>query len=266
MADEVKSTKIPKVEIKEDKEEKEKGHPLVLEANIALAEDPFDLDAWGLILEVAARSPMEEGRKLYERFLAQFPTSGKYWKVYIDAEMAALNYDRVEKLFPRCLLTNKCLDINLWKTYINYIKMVKKGLADELSAVEAGYEFVLKHMGLDLDAASIWLDYLRFVRTSRADSAFEKNEKITKQRRIFQRCISLPLNSVDAIWREYDVFEHNLNKTLAKDLLAAAQPAHLAAKSTARDRKRYRMGIALDMVARPPTLSTQERPAHRPRW
>jgi cleavage stimulation factor subunit 3 len=33
-----------------------------------------------------------------------FPTSGKFWKSYIEHEMRMRNYERVEKLFQRCLI------------------------------------------------------------------------------------------------------------------------------------------------------------------
>jgi hypothetical protein len=57
----------------------------------------------------------------------------RYWKHYVEEEMQANNFDRVEKLFMRCLL--KCLDMDLWKTYIRYIKLVKAGQSDENRAL-----------------------------------------------------------------------------------------------------------------------------------
>ena len=36
------------------------------------------------------------------------------------------NYERVEKLFQRCLM--KVLNIDLWKTYLNYVKDTKASL------------------------------------------------------------------------------------------------------------------------------------------
>jgi len=40
--------------------------------------------------------------------------------------MRAHNYEKVEKLFQRCLI--KILNIELWKCYLNYIKETKASL------------------------------------------------------------------------------------------------------------------------------------------
>ena len=31
-------------------------------------------------------------------------------------------------------------------------------------------------------------------------------------RKIYQKCIHIPINQVESIWRDYDQFENNLNK------------------------------------------------------
>ena len=56
-----------------------------------------------------------------------FPTTARYWKVYIEQEMKYRNYERVEKLFQRCLV--KILNIDLWKLYLTYVKETKAGLS-----------------------------------------------------------------------------------------------------------------------------------------
>lgn len=66
-------------------------------------------------------------RSLYESLIAIFPTTARYWKIYIEQEMKARNYERVEKLFQRCLV--KILNIDLWKLYLSYVKETKAQLA-----------------------------------------------------------------------------------------------------------------------------------------
>lgn len=41
--------------------------------------------------------------------------------------MKARSYERVEKLFQRCLV--KILNIELWKSYLTYVKETKSGLS-----------------------------------------------------------------------------------------------------------------------------------------
>ncbi len=55
-----------------------------------------------------------------------FPTSGRFWKIYIEQEMRHKNYEKVEKLFQRSLM--KVLNIDLWKTYLHYVKETKSSL------------------------------------------------------------------------------------------------------------------------------------------
>ena len=43
-------------------------------------------------------------------------------------QIRARNFERVEKLFQRCLL--KVLNIELWKTYLTYVKDTKASLAN----------------------------------------------------------------------------------------------------------------------------------------
>ncbi len=40
----------------------------------------------------------------------KFPTCGKFWKQYIEHEMKNGNYENVEKLFKRCLVSGKNLN------------------------------------------------------------------------------------------------------------------------------------------------------------
>jgi hypothetical protein len=38
------------------------------------------------------------------------------------------------------------------------------------------------------------------------------------------------IQGADTLWREYDQYEHGINKALAKEFLAKLQPLHLLAK------------------------------------
>jgi len=67
-------------------------------AEKAIDVNPFDLEAWGQILREAQMRKIEEGRVYFERLVTQFPTSGRYWKMYIEQEMRARNFEKVEKV------------------------------------------------------------------------------------------------------------------------------------------------------------------------
>lgn len=89
---------------------------------------PYDVESWSVLIRETGQSrPVSEVRSLYESLVAVFPTTARYWKIYIEQEMKARNYERVEKLFQRCLV--KILNIDLWKLYLTYVKETKSGLS-----------------------------------------------------------------------------------------------------------------------------------------
>lgn len=90
-------------------------------AEARLQENPWDTEAWQILIKEYGAKKLEEARPFYERLVTQFPLTGRYWKLYIDHEMKSRNYDKVEKLFQRCLI--KVLHIDLWRCYLNYIKV-----------------------------------------------------------------------------------------------------------------------------------------------
>ncbi len=89
-------------------------------------EDPYDLEAWSLVVKDAQSRRIDESRDTFERLVGLFPTSGRFWRTYIEQEMRARNYEKVEKLFQRSLM--KVLSIDLWKTYLHYVKETKASL------------------------------------------------------------------------------------------------------------------------------------------
>ncbi|XP_023384425.1 cleavage stimulation factor subunit 3-like isoform X1 [Pteropus vampyrus] len=64
----------------------------VKKAEKKLEENPYDLDAWSILIREAQNQPIDKARKTYERLVAQFPSSGRFWKLYIEAEVNILFY------------------------------------------------------------------------------------------------------------------------------------------------------------------------------
>eukprot|EP00741_Cyanophora_paradoxa_P013798 tig00020710_g13320.t1 len=213
-------------------------------------EDEWDTAAWMTIMEEAARMPIRDARDLYEVFVTLFPTSGKYWRQYCEHEFEAKENARVEKLFHRCLLN--VLHVDLWRFYIKYISVVKRGRPGEREAVQEAFEFSLNHIGFDMSSTPIWLDYIRFLREQRA-SAQEEPAKVLAVRRAYQRALVSPMVNMDTVWRDYEAFELSLpNKQLAKSLLDQYREKYAHSRLVLRDRKAQREGIRFDFLARPP--------------
>lgn len=86
-----------------------------------LQDNKYNIDAYALLMKDAQTKKIEEARPYYEYLVDLFPLSGRFWKFYIEHEMKLGNFERVEKLFQRCL--SKVLHIELWRCYLNYIKV-----------------------------------------------------------------------------------------------------------------------------------------------
>lgn len=53
-------------------------------------------ESWTLILSWADQQPIDAFRRVYERFLIVFPTSGRHWRVYIEQGIHAGAYPHVD--------------------------------------------------------------------------------------------------------------------------------------------------------------------------
>nr|XP_020663268.1 cleavage stimulation factor subunit 3-like isoform X1 [Pogona vitticeps] len=73
----------------------------VKKAEKKLEENPYDLDAWSILIREAQNQPIDKARKTYERLVAQFPSSGRFWKLYIEAECPISREKKeLEKILP----------------------------------------------------------------------------------------------------------------------------------------------------------------------
>jgi cleavage stimulation factor subunit 3 len=126
-------------------------------------------------------------------------------------------FQRVEQVFSRCLLTVP--NVDLWSLYLDYIRR-RNNLTNDPAGkargiISAAYEFVLNNVGMDKEAGHIWQDQIAFVKSapgSVGGSTWMDQQKMDSLRRVYQKAITQPVNGVQEMWREYDLFEHGLNK------------------------------------------------------
>lgn len=231
--------------------------PLVMNARMRAAHEhvtknEYDVDAWATYLTEIQAKPIAQCREFFERFFRVFPTASRQWRYWIDQELLLHNFELAETLLKRCLLSN--LDIDLWKLYLRYIKQIKRSSEDEDKVIEEAFEFVVKHMGYDINSAPVWRAYVNVLKNvlAKSQGEFEEGEIIRKIRSVYQRACVLPNSNGEILWREYETWEHSLNKNLAKTLLAEHQPKHVNARICARKRKEMREGIVTVLLAVPP--------------
>eukprot|EP00126_Sphaerothecum_destruens_P015061 Sdes_comp8966_c0_seq1m384 len=232
--------------------------------------NPYDTASWNLLLSQAQMCRIEEARPIYESFFQTFPFSGRYLSHYVQHEMKYKNYDRAEEIFKTNL--RECLNVEFWKSYLNYIVVSKRptGRLQEQTleirleyrnVVTKAYEFVLSHIGMDINSSSIWRDYVDFLKSNwdTAGNAFEEGKKMEAIRNVYQRAIVIPMYNLENFWKEYNSYENSLNKITARKILEEKSSGYMNARTVFRERKAHTEDIVYHYLPVPLSNSVEER-------
>jgi len=230
-----------------------------------IARDEWDLEAWqSLVADAQTRkfSSDDPPAPDYERFLKQFPTAARLWKIYAEHSRKELvkgvtgeealheGKARVRDIFDRG--TRFCpTSVELWRSYTDFTRHY-------IGRPEAAalYEQALTSSGLDLSAHVIWTDYRDFLASAQDLDDAAKRQMV---RKIYERMMRMPINNLDAIWREYEEFE-NLggNRDLARGKLQENNGRYVASRAEARARKTRRENLSSNALAVPPGTSARD--------
>ncbi|KAL6870527.1 hypothetical protein J3F83DRAFT_736634 [Trichoderma novae-zelandiae] len=218
----------------------------LLEARVK--EDPRgDMDAWlNLIADHRRNSRLDDVRKIYNRFLEVFPQSADIWVEWIELELGMDNFVDAEQLFGRCLMTVP--NVKLWTVYLNYIRrrndLNNDPTGQARRTVSQSYEFVIDNIGVDRDSGNIWQDYVQFIKSGPGQiggTGWQDQQKMDQLRKAYHRAITVPMSTVNNLWKEYDQFEMGLNKVTGRKFIQERSPGYMSAKSG---------NIALDNITR----------------
>ncbi|MFH4974280.1 hypothetical protein AB6A40_000989 [Gnathostoma spinigerum] len=218
--------------------------------------NPFDVDAWNLLLRESQVRPVEQVRAFYEKLVTQFPNAGRYWKAYIDHELRGKNYENVETLFGRCLI--HVLNIDLWKCYVFYVRETKGHLSSFREKMAQAYEFALEKVGMDMHAYPIYSDYISFLKSAPTIGQYAENQRISAVRKIYQRGIVTPMVNIEHLWSEYCAYEKSVNVTLAEKLIAERNKEYQVAKRISKLLEQITRGLNRQAVSVPPRGTAAE--------
>ncbi|CAJ0945592.1 unnamed protein product, partial [Mesorhabditis belari] len=218
--------------------------------------NPYDSDAWTLLLREYQARPIEQARDFYEKLIGQFPNAGRYWKAYIEHELRAKNFSKVEELFNKCLV--HILNIDLWKTYVFYVRETKGHVPSLREQMAKAYDFALEKVGLDLYSYSIYSDYISFLKTVPATGQYAENQRISAIRRVFQRGIVIPMVNIEQLWSEYCAYEKSINATLAEKLISEKNKDYQLSKRTTRTMEHVCRGLNRQTISVPPRGTATE--------
>ncbi|XP_063696707.1 protein suppressor of forked [Culicoides brevitarsis] len=232
------------------------GHERLVRAQQTVELRPFDIESWSVLIREGQSRHVNDVRSLYESLVAVFPTTARYWKIYIEQEMKARNFERVEKLFQRCLV--KILNIDLWKLYLTYVKETKAGLSTHKEKLAQAYDFALEKIGMDLHSFSIWSDYIQFLKSVEAVGSYAENQKITAVRKVYQKAVITPIIGIEHLWKEYITFESNINPIISEKMSLERSRDYMNARRVAKELEIVTKGLNRNLPAVPPTLSKEE--------
>ncbi|XP_049793735.1 protein suppressor of forked [Schistocerca nitens] len=240
----------------EGKLELEWGNEKLQKAQKQIEENPFDLEAWSLLIREAQTKWIGEMRPLFEKLVTTFPSAGRYWKIYIEQEMKARNYEKVEKLFQRCLM--KVLNIELWKLYLSYVKETKNTLPTYKEKMAQAYDFALEKIGMDIQSYSIWNDYVNFLKSVEAVGSYAENQKISAVRKVYQRGVINPMVNIEQLWKDYINFEQNINPIIAEKMSMERSRDYMNARRVAKEFEAVTRGLNRNSPSIPPMGHPEE--------
>ncbi|KAL5279984.1 CSTF3 family protein [Megaselia abdita] len=171
-------------------------------------------------------------------------------------EIRGRNYERVEKLFQRCLV--KILNIDLWKLYLTYVKETKAGLSTHKEKLAQAYDFALEKIGMDLHSFSIWQDYITFLKGVEAIGSYAENQKITAVRRVYQKAVITPIIGIETLWKDYIAFEHSINPIISEKMSLERSKDYMNARRVAKELEICTKGLNRNLPAVPPTNTREE--------
>ncbi|XP_042375309.1 cleavage stimulation factor subunit 77-like isoform X1 [Zingiber officinale] len=219
--------------------------------------DIYNVEAAEILANEAQLLSIAEATPIYEQLLSTFPTAAKYWKQYVEAYITTHNDEVTKQIFSRCLLN--CLQISLWRCYINFIRKVneKKG-TEGLEETRKAFDFMLNYVGYDISSGPVWLEYIAFLKSLPVTTAQEESHRMANLRKVYQRAIVTPTHHVEQLWKDYENFENSVNRTAAKGLVSEYQPKFNSARAVYKERKKYLDEIDWNMLAIPPNGSYKE--------
>ena len=169
----------------------------------------YDVFAWNVVIsQVLSDGDHEQIKNVFKKVTELMPDQESYYLKWLQYEQAKGDTEAMEHIFKEVLPVS--FSVALWNFYLGYVVQAQ---AQSPEVIQSAYEFALSQIGNDLESGGIWLDYIAFVKEGFTTSTFEEQQKMETIRKLYQRAVKVPLSNIEYIWKDYDTFENNLNKT-----------------------------------------------------
>ena len=87
---------------------------------------------------------------------------------------------------------------------------------------------------MDKNSGRLWQEYVDFIKTGPGvvgGNDWQDKSKMDALRSAYQRAIAVPTSSLNALWKEYDIFETQSNKVNGRKNLQERSPSYMTARS-----------------------------------
>lgn len=130
---------------------------------------------------------------------------------YINFETSRGDFDRVVQLFNTCLPITDNVDVcRSYMLYVRRVNDVITGGEKARTTVVSCFDFAVKKVGLDVESAPLWCDYLDFFKLWTPGLLWEQQQKADLVRKLYRRCLVIPTLKVELIWSDYTKWENEV--------------------------------------------------------
>jgi hypothetical protein len=217
-----------------------------------------DAEAWEELVSRLHLVSIDRGRFVADRIVDKYPMSGWAWVKYAEMEEAAGHEERVKDILARALYS--CFSVELWSFYLAWLSRTTRGDKARSTMLDAFEEAIKpKNVGCAMDASLVWRSYLDFLLSEPDETQFEKAQKTNLLRKAYQRATEVPIRGIDAVWREYTLFEQKqasaasstTSTSTSKKILDEHSPKYTHASEVLKERETYWRAVLPPVGSRP---------------
>lgn len=200
--------------------------------------------------ELKTAAAPQDTLEAYRKLLEKYPSSGAIWSAYAQYLYRMHMVPDLEKAFASSL--RSILDVRLWRIYLQHV--LQNNIHGDGQVIIQAYEFALSSLGVDISAAAIWQEYIELLRVL---PGIEPNTRTEMIRRVYTRALAIPLDNLETLWSNYDLFEQTVNRATAKKMIADRSAAYM----TARTNIKTLQELSLESVDRDSLAISEDEPS-----
>ncbi|KAJ7135280.1 Suf-domain-containing protein [Mycena crocata] len=214
-----------------------------------LQESPCDGRRWNKVVAIAESiGDSNLILQTYRALFKQYPDSATTQGAFVGCLIKNPAFFReAEELFEQLL--PKSPFVLLWDHYLEYVRRVNVDPSTRWVVLRVAYERALKHIGHDRDSGHIWAGYIKIL----GDVGIEGQDTL---RRAYHHAVKIPLDNVRDLWSDLRVFEMQLCKNTADDVMATLSPAYNRACAVLEKLSAWYQGLDVSSVDNKLALST----------